>query len=72
MLLEMGKLHALRLAGPSWSCDCRLRKLVRLLGAHKKQQGVVNVAKLTTTNVPILEDEPECDPGGKAWSSMSK
>lgn len=50
----MPQLHALQLAGPEnkWRCDCRLRKLVRLLLHKPTAKGAPNST--------ILQDEPRC------------
>lgn len=54
MLLSLPKLHALQLAGAQnkWRCDCRLRKLVRLL--------LYNAGARGATGQTILQDAPRC------------
>lgn len=51
LLLDLPQLFSLQLGGPTnrWRCDCRLRKLVRLL-----------LHKLDSPNANILQDEPQC------------
>lgn len=80
ILLKLVALHSIHLSANAWRCDCRLRKLVRLLRGQPTSEGALIAQRAqqdaSSLRANSLQDEPECEQQEagrrRLWSSMSK